>query len=125
MVISLFWLGWTCFESIPAAVPMASGFLFTLGFQLLFMGMVNYLTDVFRQNSASAHAAAGTTRSIGAICLPLAADAMYGRLGIHWAPSVLGFLAMAMGVIPFIFIKYGDRLARNSKAAREAFAIQN
>ncbi|CAM1505626.1 Fc.00g112630.m01.CDS01 [Cosmosporella sp. VM-42] len=125
MVISLFWLGWTSYASISPIVPMLGGIFFGLGFQLLFMGMINYLTDVFRQNSASAHAAASTTRSIGAICLPLAADAMYGRLGIHWAPSLLGFLALVMGVIPFVFIKYGDRLARNSKAAREAFAIQD
>ncbi|KAJ4170250.1 hypothetical protein NW754_006390 [Fusarium falciforme] len=107
MVISLFWLGWTVWPS------------------LLFMGMINYLTDVFLQYSASALAAASMTRSIGAILLPLAADSMYGDLGLHWAPSVLAFIALAMGVIPFVFIRYGDRLARSSKTARAAFAIQD
>lgn len=74
------------------------------------MSMLNYITDVFREFSASAHAGAGCLRSLGAICIPLAASPMYGQLGIHWAPSVLGFLALAMGLIPFIFIWRGDRL---------------
>ncbi|KAH7162657.1 major facilitator superfamily domain-containing protein [Dactylonectria estremocensis] len=125
MVVALFWLGWTAWESVPPVVPMlGSGFFFCVGLQLLFMGMVNYLTDVFRQSSASAHAAASWTRSIGAILLPLAAEPMYNNLGLHWAPSVLGFLALAMGVIPFAFIRHGDRLARSSKAARAAYGIQ-
>lgn len=89
------------------------------------MGMINYLTDVFRQYSASAHAAASMTRSIGAITLPLAANSMYTNLGVHWAPSVLAFIALAMGLIPFVFIRYGDRLARSSRTAREAFGVMN
>ncbi|KZL87597.1 major facilitator superfamily transporter [Colletotrichum incanum] len=125
MVVALFWLGWTVWPSTSPVVPMFSGVLFGWGFNLLFMGMINYLTDVFRQYSASAHAAASMTRSIGAILLPLAASSMYANLGVHWAPSVLGFIALAMGMIPFIFIKFGDRLARSSKTAREAFAIKN
>lgn len=123
MVISLFWLGWTVWPSTSPIVPMLSGIFFGCGFQLLFMGMINYLTDVFRQHCASAHAAASMTRSIGAITLPLAANSMYTNLGVHWAPSVLGFIALVMGVIPFVFIRYGDRLARSSRTAREAFAV--
>jgi hypothetical protein len=115
MVISLFWLGWTSWRNLSPAVPASGGIMFALGFQLVFLGMSNYLTDVFRQWSASAQAAASTTRSIGAILLPLAADSMYSNLGIHWAPSVLGFLTLAMGIIPFVFIKYGDNLTQRSK----------
>ncbi|CRK13466.1 hypothetical protein BN1723_010049 [Verticillium longisporum] len=117
MVIGLFWLGWTARVSVHPVVPAMSGVFFVCGFQLLFMGMVNYLTDVFRQSSASAHAAASMMRSIGAILLPLSADSMYNSLGVHWAPSLVGFIALALGVIPFIFIKFGDRLAENSHAA--------
>lgn len=125
MVVSLFWLGWTVWPSVSPVVPTLGGIFFGLGFQLLFMGMTNYLTDVFRSHSASALGAAAMLRSIGATTLPLAADSMYTNLGIHWAPSVLAFIALAMGVIPFVFIRYGERLARSSKTAREAFAVQN
>ncbi|KAM3437415.1 hypothetical protein MY4824_003774 [Beauveria thailandica] len=121
MVVALFWLGWTVSDSLPPIIPSLSGLFFYLGYQLVFMGMGNYLTDVFRQNSASAQAAAGMTRSVGAILLPLAAGPMYSRLGIHWAPSLLGFVALLMGVIPFVFIKYGTALQRKSKAANAVF----
>lgn len=118
MTISLFWLGWTSWEDISPIIPALSGFLFGLGFQLVFMGMSNYLSDLFRQHSASAHAAASMTRSVGAILLPLAAGSMYDELGLHWAPSLLGFIALAMGVIPFVFIRYGDKMTQKSKYAQ-------
>jgi hypothetical protein len=122
MVISLFWLGWTTQESISPIVPAIAGMFFTFGFQLLFMAMTNYLTDVFRQISASAQAASSMTRSIGAVLLPLATGPMYGQLGIHWAPSLLGFIALAMGIVPFVFIRYGEGMARRSKHARDIYA---
>jgi hypothetical protein len=86
--------------------------------------MANYLTDIYRQSSASAQGAAAMTRSIGAVVLPLSTDRLYRDLGVHWAPSILGFIALAMGVIPFIFIRFGERLARSSKAAREVYKIE-
>jgi hypothetical protein len=118
MTISLFWFGWTTFKSISPIVVSLGGIFWGAGFQLIFMGMSNYLTDVFRQHSASAQAASSMTRSIGAVVLPLAAPAMYGDLGIHWAPSLLGFIALAMGLIPFAFIRYGDALAKRSRYAQ-------
>ncbi|KAG9250714.1 major facilitator superfamily domain-containing protein [Emericellopsis atlantica] len=118
MTISLFWLGWTTFRGISPIVVSLGGILWGVGFQLIFMGMSNYLTDVFRQHSASAQAASSMTRSIGAVVLPLAAPAMYGDLGLHWAPSLLAFIALAMGLIPFAFIRYGDALAKRSRYAQ-------
>lgn len=93
------------------------------GNTLLFMGMGNYMNDVYRQWSASAQAASAMTRSIGAVLLPLAAGPMYSRLGIHWAPSLLGFFTLAMAGIPFLFIRYGEAMARRSKYARDIYGI--
>ncbi|KAI9924919.1 hypothetical protein MW887_006322 [Aspergillus wentii] len=76
--------------------------------------MLNYLTDAYKQNSASAQAAASTIRSITAVCLPLATRPMYNALGIPWASSLLGFCALGMAVIPFIFMKYGYWLRKKS-----------
>ena len=44
---------------------------------------------------------------------------MYEKLGVHWASSLLGFLSLGMSVIPFVFIKYGDRIRANSKFCQE------
>lgn len=115
LAIAQFWLGWTTWDYISPIVPSLQGLAFVFGYQLVFMGMLNYMTDVYKQSSASVLAAASMTRSIGAVLLPLATDSMFSSLGVHWAPSVLGFICLAMGAIPFVFIKYGDQLARASK----------
>lgn len=117
MAASLFWLGWTSWPgSVSPAVPMLSGLLYGLGTQMLYMSVLNYITDVFCHLSASAHAGASVLRSITAVLLPLSTQSMYKQLDIHWAPSMLGFLAVLMGAIPFLFIKYGDRLSKTRKA---------
>lgn len=93
---------------------MLSGFWFGLGYFLIFVGMVNYLTDAYKTYASSANAAASTTRSLGAAFLPFAATPLFGNLGVQWACSLLGFLALAMSVIPFIFLKFGAKLRMRS-----------
>lgn len=85
-----------------------------MGYILIFMAMINYLTDAYKQYSASAQAAASTLRSIFAVCLPLATNSMYGQLGINWATSLLAFISMALAVIPFVFIRYGEWIRSRS-----------
>jgi len=51
---------------------------------------------------------------------PLFATAMYNRLGVDWASSLLGFLSIAFIPIPFVLYKYGKTLRLNhSKFARK------
>lgn len=93
---------------------MLSGFWFGLGYFLIFVGMVNYLTDAYKTFSSSANGAASTTRALAAASLPFAASPLFGNLGVQWACSLLGFLALAMSIIPFIFLKFGAKLRRHS-----------
>ncbi|KAL5358269.1 major facilitator superfamily domain-containing protein [Aspergillus floccosus] len=118
--IALFWLGWSSKLSIPPAMPMMSGIFFGIGYLLIFMALLNYLTDAYKQFSASANAAASTLRSIFAVCLPLATTPMYNNLGINWASSLLGFFSIAVAVIPFVFIRYGAWIRDNSPFAQKA-----
>ncbi|CAM1507203.1 Fc.00g068440.m01.CDS01 [Cosmosporella sp. VM-42] len=114
IVIALFWLGWSSKESIHPVVPMLSGLWFGVGYLLIFIAMINYLTDAYRQFSASANAAAGTVRSISAVCLPLATTPMYKSLGVAWASSLLGFISLLMAGIPFVFVIYGHSIRSRS-----------
>ncbi|KAK7230047.1 hypothetical protein V2G26_002217 [Clonostachys chloroleuca] len=114
IIISLFWLGWTSFPWIHPAVPAMSGLLFGAGYIIIFMSLLNYVTDAYREFSASAQASMSTMRSITAVCLPLAAPQMYGNLGIQWACSLLGFITLILAIIPFAFIKYGEKLRKKS-----------
>lgn len=123
-VISLFWLGWTAKSGIHWIVPMLAGIPFGIGFMLIFMALLNYLTDAYEIFAASAMSATSICRSIFGALLPLAAGPMYTALGISWASSLLGFFALAMCVIPFAFIRYGDRIRANSRFCQELRVIK-
>lgn len=118
-VISLFWLGWGANADIHWIVPMLAGLPFGVGFMLIFMALLNYITDAYEVYAASAMSATSICRSIFGAILPLAASPMYRTLGISWASSLLGFLSLAMCGIPFAFIKYGDRIRANSRFCNE------
>ncbi|KAK1658268.1 major facilitator superfamily domain-containing protein [Colletotrichum godetiae] len=112
--LALFWLGWTSDIHVSPVVPMMSGVLFGVSYLLVLMSMLNYLSDAYKEFSASAQSAASTTRSICAVCLPLAAKPMHDTLGVPWACSMLGFIALAMTFIPFVFLRYGHKMRSKS-----------
>ncbi|KAI1106480.1 major facilitator superfamily transporter [Jackrogersella minutella] len=114
-VISLFWLGWSARSNVSFVVPMLAGIPFGAGFMLIFMALLNYITDAYEIFAASANAAASSCRSVFAVVLPLATTPMFTRLGISGACSLLGGLSLCMCVIPFIFIWKGEAIRERSK----------
>lgn len=114
-VVSLFWLGWTARADVPFVVPMLSGIPFGMGFSLIFMALLNYLTDAYEIFAASANAAASCSRSLLATILPFASVPMFSRLGIAGACSLLGGLSCVMCAVPFLFIWKGERLRAGSR----------
>ena len=56
--------------------------------------------------------------------LPFAAKPMFDRLGVAWACSLLAFLGLGMAVIPFVFIKFGDRIRANSRFCQELIRLE-
>lgn len=113
--ISMFWIGWTAREDVPFFVPMLGGIPFGMGFQLIFMALLNYLTDAYEIFAASATAATSCCRSILATVLPFASAPMFSRLGIAGACSLLGGLSCLMCAVPFMFLWKGERLRAGSK----------
>ncbi|KAJ8068549.1 hypothetical protein OCU04_002265 [Sclerotinia nivalis] len=118
-VISLLWLGWTSHASIPFYVPMLAGIPFGMGFILIFVALVNYLTDAYEVFAASAMAASSCCRSLAGAVLPFAAKPMYSRLGVSWASSLLAFLSLFMCGIPLLFMWKGDRIREGSVFCQE------
>ncbi|KAI2627563.1 major facilitator superfamily protein [Hypoxylon sp. NC1633] len=121
---TIFWLAWAARPSVHWIVPAMAGVPFGIGFLLIFMALVNYLADAYGIFAASALAAASGSRSILGAVLPLATNEMYGRLGLHWATSLLGFLSLLMAIIPFVFIKFGRYLRENSKFSQSLKATR-
>ncbi|KAI1328020.1 major facilitator superfamily transporter [Xylariaceae sp. FL0255] len=104
-VISMFWLGFSAKLDIPFVVPSLAGVPYGIGYMLIFIGMLNYLTDAYEIYAASANAAS----------LPLATTPMFDRLGISGACALLGGLSFLLSFIPFLFLWQGPRIRAGSK----------
>lgn len=74
-----------------------------------------YLVDVYTLHSASALAAATVLRSLFGAFLPLAGPPLYEAMGLGWGNSTLGFIAVALIPVPFLFIRYGERIRKNPR----------
>jgi hypothetical protein len=86
------------------------------------MALLNYIVDAYEIFSASAMAAASCSRSVLAVALPFATAPMYERLGVGWACGLLGFVSLLLGVIPFMFLRYGAAIRKNSEFCQELAA---
>lgn len=116
--VCLFWFGWTSRASIHWIVPIIGTSLFSIGTFLLFMAVLGYLGDAYPKYVASVYASNDLVRSGFGAAFPLFANALYSKLGVAWASSLLGFLAIAFIPIPFVLYYYGKRIRLSSKMAR-------
>ncbi|PVH96076.1 MFS general substrate transporter [Periconia macrospinosa] len=108
--VALFWYGWAAQARIHWIVPIIGTSLLAFGHNLIFMGIQSYIVDAFTLHAASGLSANAVTRSVMASVLPLAAPKMYDTLGLGWGNSLLGFLALAMVPVPWLFVIHGERL---------------
>ena len=115
----LFMFGWTSSKEIHWIAPCISLVMMGIGFFTIFQAALNYLIDTFQKYSASAIAANTFLRSIFAAVFPLFVNPMFHKLGIPWASSLLGFIAVAMIPIPFLFYIYGPRIRKRGKFTAE------
>ncbi|PGH34121.1 hypothetical protein GX50_03084 [[Emmonsia] crescens] len=112
--IGLFWYGWTAEKGVHYVVPIVGTGFVGVGMIMVFMTGSTYLVDAFTVHAASAMAATTVLRSLGGAVLPLCGLKMYSALGLGWGNSLLGFIALAMTPIPWVFYQYGERV-RTSK----------
>ncbi|KAL2832124.1 major facilitator superfamily domain-containing protein [Aspergillus cavernicola] len=114
----LFIFGWTGQKNIHWFPSMIGATCMGLGFFTIFQAALNYLIDTFSSVAASAIAANTFLRSVFAGCFPLFATAMFRNLGVPWASSLLGFIAMALIPIPYLFYVYGPRIRARGRWSR-------
>jgi hypothetical protein len=81
----------------------------------IFLQGLNYIIDVYLMNANSAIAANGLIRSSFGAGFPLFATAMYHKLGVNWATSLLGFLGVAMFPVPILFYIFGPTIRKWSR----------
>ena len=121
--VGLFWFAWTNSSSIHYMVSIAAGIPIGFGMVLVMISIFNYLIDSYVIHAASVLAANLVLRSIFGAVFPLFTPYMYASLGIHWAASLPGFLALICVPFPFIFYKYGARIRQVSKFTMKSQAL--
>ena len=93
--------------------------IFAAGVIIGFLCIQTYLVDTYVRFAPSALAAATVLRSLAGFGFPLFAPKMYDALGYGWGNSLLGFVAVGLGVpAPFLIWLFGQKLrARSTFAA--------
>lgn len=107
--------GWSVQYKTHFMVPEVATSMIGFGLMLLFMPATTYLIDVYTVHAASAMAANTVLRSLAAAFIPLSSQTMYAKMGYGWGNSMLGFIALLMVPMPFLFLKYGERIRASSK----------
>ena len=116
--ICLFWFGWSARPSLHWIMPIIGSGFFGIAAFCLFNAVLPYLSDAYPDSVASVLAGNDLMRSAFGAGFPLFANAMFMRLGINWASSLLAFLGIAFIPIPFLLFKYGKQIREKSKLAR-------
>ena len=108
--IGLFWFAWTSNPHISWVPQVIAGIPIGAGVLLIFLQGLSYIIDVYLMYANSAIAANTIVRALAGGGFPLFATAMYHKLGVAWATSLLGFLTVAFIPVPILFFIYGKKL---------------
>ncbi len=116
--MGLFWYGWSAQHRIHWIMPNIGVVFFAEGCIICFQCMHTYIVDSYTRYAASGIAAAVVLRSMAGFGFPLFAPYMYAAMGYGWGNSLLGLVAVVIGIpAPFLFWKYGEWLRSRSRFA--------
>ncbi|PRT52695.1 Polyamine transporter 1 [Wickerhamiella sorbophila] len=117
--IGLFWMCWTGAYAphVHWIAPLLGLTATGIGLMAIFNPIFSYIVDTYRFRAASAIAANTFIRSAMGASFPLFANAMFKNLGIQWAGTLLGCLAVLLAPIPVLFYRHGHRIRACSKYA--------
>lgn len=108
--------GWTGYRSdIHWILPTISGLFTGFGVLTIVQQLLNYLFDTYHPVAASVNAGTSVIRSLCGACFPLFAAQMFSRLGINYASTVLGGIAVLCITIPAAFYFWGSKLRAGAK----------
>jgi hypothetical protein len=110
----LFIYGWTSRPSIHWIVPAIGVAIVGVGIYSIYMGVVNYLTDAYEKYAASALSAASLGRNTFGAFLPFASYSLFETLGFGWAGSLLGFVGLALSLVPVVLLFKGEEIRSKS-----------
>ncbi|KAL0941089.1 major facilitator superfamily transporter [Colletotrichum truncatum] len=114
----IFWFGWSGYrQDIHWIVPALSGLFTGFGLMSIFLQALNYLVDAYLMFAASAIAGNTFLRSLCGAGFPLFASYMFNGMGIEYASTLLGAVAVVLAPIPVIFYIWGHKIRAKSAYA--------
>jgi MFS family permease len=121
--IGIFLFAWTNYMDIHWSVSIILVSPFGFGMVLVVLMCFNYLIDAYTIWAASVLAAAAVLRAIFGCVFPLFTTQMYDALGIHWASTIPGFIALACVPFPIVIARYGKEIRKRCKYSGEAYRL--
>ena len=114
----LFIYGWTAQYKTHWIAPNIGAAIFAFGVITGFQCIQTYIVDSYTRYAASAIGAATVLRSLAGFGFPLFAPYMYNALHYGWGDSLLGFIAIGLGVpAPWLLWMFGKKLRERSPFA--------
>ncbi|KAH7149116.1 major facilitator superfamily domain-containing protein [Dactylonectria estremocensis] len=114
--IALFWFGWSARSGVSWASPAAAMIVFAWGNLCIFVSAIQYMVDTYHGSVVASASAANSLARYGfAGVFPLFTLQMYEKLGIDWASSLLGFIALSLMPVPWVLFKFGPTIRAKSQ----------
>lgn len=114
--VGIFWFGWTARPGVSWASPVVAIMPFAWGNICLFVSTTQYLVDTFHGTTVASAMSANSLARYGlAGAFPLFTVQMYQNLGVGWATSLLGFIAVALLPVPWSLFKFGKAIRARSR----------
>ncbi|TFB01331.1 putative efflux pump kojT [Trichoderma ghanense] len=116
--ISFFWMGWTAYPHVSIWSPILASVLFGFGILSVFVSTYMYLIDTYEVYAASALTMITLVRYVASGGMIEISIPMYKNLGIHWALTMLGLIALVFTAVPYAFYKFGPWIRSKSRFAK-------
>ncbi|KAI1074830.1 MFS general substrate transporter [Whalleya microplaca] len=113
----LYMFGFGAQPSTHWIVPTIAIGLATMGIYFVYLATFNYFADIYQGYASSALAAQSFCRNVLGGVFPLVTAALFQNLGERAAGGLLGAIASALAVVPWVLVFFGERIRRRSTFA--------
>jgi hypothetical protein len=115
---TLFWFAFTSNGKYSIWSPIVAGAVLGFADPLLWLSMLNYITDSYPNVAASAIAAFLIPSFVIAAGLAHLGVVMFSNLSTTWATAIVGFISLSLCALISVVFFFGAKIRRHSKLAR-------
>ncbi|KZF18810.1 putative efflux pump antibiotic resistance protein [Xylona heveae TC161] len=120
LAAGMFLYGWSAEYKTHWIVPNIGAAIFMGAAMACAIAVNMYMIDTYGKFAASALAAINMLRQMFGCFFPIFAPSLYEKLGYGWGNSILGFIALGIGLPAVVMLwKFGHALRRRSPYAQD------